>query len=41
MKGKAMAGAFDATLKHLVDAFAADWVGLLAPLIGLPATVGV
>ena len=32
-----MAGAFDATMKQLVDAFAADWVGALAPLVGLPA----
>lgn len=36
-----MPGPFDATLKHLVDAFAADWVGVLAPLAGLPAGAGV
>jgi hypothetical protein len=36
-----MAGPFDATLKQLLDAFAADWVGVLAPRVGLPATVGV
>jgi hypothetical protein len=34
-----MAGAFDATLKQLLDACAPDWVGMLAPLVGLPATV--
>jgi hypothetical protein len=36
-----MAGAFDATLKQLLDACAADWVGLIAPLVGLPPSVGV
>ncbi len=34
-----MAGAFDATLKQLLDACAPDWVAWLAPLVGLPATV--
>ncbi len=34
-----MAGSFDATLKQLVDAFAPDWLGWLAPLVGLPPTV--
>lgn len=34
-----MAGAFDATLKQLLDVCAPDWVGLLAPLVGLPPTV--
>ena len=29
---------FDATLKHLIDAFAADWIGAFAPQIGLPST---
>src|SRR6266508_3896484 len=36
-----MAGAFDAAMKQLVDAFAADWVGALAPFVGLPATTRV
>ncbi|MDB5313162.1 MAG: hypothetical protein JWO38_7364 [Gemmataceae bacterium] len=36
-----MAGRFDAALKHLVDAFAADWVGAIAPLVGLPAATAV
>lgn len=36
-----MAGPFDATMKQLMDAFAADWVGVLAPWVGLPPTVGV
>src|SRR5262245_12696905 len=40
-QGVGMAGPFDATLKQLVDAFASDWVGVLAPLVGLPASVGV
>jgi predicted transposase YdaD len=35
-----MAGAFDATLKQLLDTCAPDWVAWLAPLVGLPATVG-
>lgn len=34
-----MAGAFDATLKQLLDACAPDWVSWLAPLVGLPAAV--
>jgi hypothetical protein len=34
-----MAGAFDATLKHLLDVYAPDWVALLAPLVGLPTSV--
>ncbi len=32
---------YDITLKHLLDAFAADWIGALAPRIGLPPGVGV
>jgi predicted transposase YdaD len=36
-----MAGPFDATLKQLVDAFAADWVAHLAPLVGLPPATAV
>src|SRR5579871_2005353 len=36
-----MAGPFDATLKQLVDAFAADWVGWLAPMVGLSASTAV
>ena len=36
-----MAGAFDATMKQLLDACAPDWVTWLAPLVGLPATVAV
>ncbi|VTU00409.1 Uncharacterized protein OS=Nodularia spumigena CCY9414 GN=NSP_51940 PE=4 SV=1 [Gemmataceae bacterium] len=36
-----MAGPFDAAFKQLVDACAADWVGFLAPLVGLPASVPV
>lgn len=36
-----MAGPFDAVFKQLVDACAIDWVGFLAPLVGLPATVAV
>lgn len=36
-----MAGPFDATMKQLLDAFAADWVRVLAPRVGLPSTVGV
>jgi predicted transposase YdaD len=35
-----VAGAFDATLKQLLDACAPDWVAWVAPLCGLPATVG-
>lgn len=34
-----MAGAFDGTMKQLLDACAADWVAWLAPLVGLPADV--
>ncbi|MBA4065089.1 MAG: hypothetical protein C0501_15525 [Isosphaera sp.] len=34
-----MAGSFDAVLKQLLDACAPDWVGWLAPLVGLPAGV--
>jgi hypothetical protein len=34
-----MAGAFDATLKQLLDVCAPDWVTWLAPLVGLPASV--
>ncbi len=34
-----MAGAFDATLKQLLDVCAPDWVSFLAPLVGLPASV--
>lgn len=34
-----MAGAFDGTMKQLLDACAADWVAWLAPLVGLPANV--
>jgi len=34
-----MAGSFDATLKQLLDLCAADWVGWIAPLVGLPASV--
>src|SRR5690349_5214240 len=34
-----MAGAFDATLKQLLDACAPDWVAWLAPLVGLPVGV--
>lgn len=36
-----MAGAFDATMKQLLDACAPDWVAWLAPLVGLPAAVAV
>ncbi|MDB5313291.1 MAG: hypothetical protein JWO38_7493 [Gemmataceae bacterium] len=36
-----MPGPFDATLKELVDRFAADWVEILAPLIGLPSATAV
>jgi len=36
-----MAGPFDIAFKQLIDACAADWVGFLAPLIGLPASVAV
>ncbi len=32
-----MSAPFDATLKQLVDEFAADWVGWLAPTLNLPA----
>lgn len=35
-----MAGTFDATLKQLLDTCAPDWVAWLAPLVGLPASVG-
>lgn len=34
-----MAGPFDATLKQLLDTCAPDWVGWIAPLVGLPASV--
>lgn len=34
-----MAGAFDGTMKQLLDACPADWVAWLAPLVGLPADV--
>jgi predicted transposase YdaD len=34
-----MAGAFDGTMKQLLDACAVDWVAWLAPLVGLPANV--
>ena len=37
--GSRMAGPFDATLKQLLDACAADWLGWLAPLVGLPPPV--
>jgi predicted transposase YdaD len=36
-----MAKAFDATLKQLLDTFAADWLTWLGPRIGLPADVAV
>ena len=36
-----MSKPFDATLKQLVDAFAADWVSVLAPFVGLPARIAV
>ena len=36
-----MSKPYDATLKQLMDAFAADWVAVLAPLIGLSSTVEV
>src|SRR5437879_13842169 len=36
-----MAKTFDAVLKQLVDAYAADWLVWLAPRLGLPAGVGV
>jgi hypothetical protein len=36
-----VAGAFDATLKQLLDTCAPDWVAWLAPLVGLPASVAV
>jgi predicted transposase YdaD len=36
-----MAGAFDATMKQLLDACAPDWVAWLAPLVGLPKSVAV
>ncbi|MBX3397438.1 MAG: hypothetical protein KF873_01745 [Gemmataceae bacterium] len=32
---------YDSTLKHLLDRFAADWIGLLAPLVDLPPGVQV
>jgi predicted transposase YdaD len=35
-----MAGAFDATLKQLLDVCTPDWVAWLAPLLGLPPAVG-
>jgi hypothetical protein len=35
-----VAGAYDATLKQLLDACAPDWVAWLAPLCGPPAGVG-
>lgn len=34
-----MSKPFDATLKQLVDAFSPDWVGWLAPMVGLSAGV--
>lgn len=34
-----MAGTFDAVMKQLLDACAPDWVGFIAPLVGLPAGV--
>jgi hypothetical protein len=34
-----MAGAFDATLKQLLDLCAPDWIAWLAPLVGLPVSV--
>ena len=36
-----MARPFDATLKHLLDEFAIDWVQWLAPRLGLPTTTSV
>lgn len=36
-----MAGPFDRTLKHLLDAFAADWVRALGPVGGVPTAGGV
>lgn len=36
-----MAAPFDTTLKQLLDAFAADWVGWLAPRLDLPANTTV
>ncbi len=36
-----MSKPFDITLKQLLADFAADWVGWLAPRVGLPPTVGV
>jgi hypothetical protein len=36
-----MSKPFDTTLKQLLADFAVDWVGWLAPRVGLPATVGV
>lgn len=36
-----MSKPFDVTLKQLLADFAADWVGWLAPRVGLPADVGV
>ena len=32
-----MAKVYDAALKQLVDAFAADWLAWLGPRLGLPA----
>ena len=32
---------YDSTLKHVLEAYAADWVGWLAPRLGLPATTSV
>ena len=36
-----MAGAFDATMKQLLDVCAPDWVAWLAPLAGLPLSTAV
>ncbi len=30
---------FDSTLKHLIEGFATDWIGLIAPMIDLPPGV--
>ncbi len=36
-----MSKPYDATMKHLLDEFAADWVSWLAPIVGLPVAVDV
>ena len=36
-----MAKPFDATLKQLLDLYAVDWIGWLAPVLGLPTGVDV